>query len=81
MNFVLAQELSESNDFDFNLTLPLWLNDLNNNQVTPEPVMVAKPPAPEDESSDSSTILTAHDDVGDNLSDVIIPGDDDIDVA
>ena len=43
--------------------------------------MVAKPPAPEDESSDSSTILTAHDDVGDNLSDVIIPGDDDIDVA
>ena len=79
MNFVLAQELSETNDFDFNLTLPLWLNDLNSNQVYPEPV--AKPPAPEDESSGSSTILTTHDDVGDNLSDVIIPGDDDIDVA
>lgn len=79
VNFVLAQELSETNDFDFNLTLPLWLNDLNSNQVSPEPV--AKPPAPEDESSGSSTILTTHDDVGDNLSDVIIPGDDDIDVA
>ena len=86
LNFLLCEELSEEQKYDFNLKLPGWFNDLSNKPKKKAVATGAQAQAlvkgdgsGKISSNSSSRVATPTNDLErDNLSDVILPGDDDI---